>query len=186
MNKFNAKNLSYGKTTYLLAQVLSLMLTNSIESNEPSFLRKLRGEYGGAKDVRHERPLARPRKEVTDGEDEDQPTYVVEGSQDTMSKQEYEALMRKGEESGRGEGKDQTGDEGAVITEGLQKEENSHVGTGSGLAKERVAAIGGAKKKRNITAIGADDKEDGQQGEGKKQRKPKKGKKVKLSFDEAL
>ena len=65
---------------------------NRADSNEPAFLRRLRAKHGGGDSARHERPLARPRKQVKDGED-DQPTYVVEGSQDTLSKAEYEALM---------------------------------------------------------------------------------------------
>ena len=104
-----------------------------------------------------------------------------------MSKQEYESFMRNQEVSERGDRMQKTGDEGEATTGGFQVEETRCIGTGSdpGPVKEQVSAIGGAKKKRNIVAIGAEDEGDNQRKEERKQLKAKKGKKVKLSFDEA-
>ena len=157
---------------------------NGPESNEPAFLRKLRGEYGGADSIRHERPLARPRKKATDGDDDDQPTYVVEGSQDTLSKHEYEALVRKDMDDGEAEDQRQKGFEGSTTTEKPQNEEKFRFENGFEPTQGQVAAIGGAKKKRNVIAIGADDQEDEQESGKKRPSKAKKGKKVKLSFDQ--
>ncbi len=61
---------------------------------EPSFLRKLKSEYGGGDSHRHERPLARPRKKrIGDEDDDDEPTYVDEGSNETISKSQYDTLI---------------------------------------------------------------------------------------------
>ncbi len=116
MSKFNAKNLSYGISFVPMFKSQTFAKQQPIESNEPSFLRKLRGEFGGTDAVRHERPIPRPRKVMTDGDDEDQPTYVVEESQDTLSKEEYEALVRIKEDDVIGEGKLQTEDGDSALT----------------------------------------------------------------------
>ncbi|KAI9747037.1 MAG: hypothetical protein M1835_002251 [Candelina submexicana] len=73
---FNAKNLNY-------------------DMKEPSFLRKLKGEYGAGDSHRHERPTARPRKQQTGEDDDDGPTYVDEESNETISKSQYDALVGK-------------------------------------------------------------------------------------------
>ena len=162
------------------------MLMENIESNEPTFLRKLRGEYGDTKGVRHERPLARPRKEATVGDDEDdQPTFVVEGSHDTMSPQQYEALLRTEQERVGAERK-QSEESGAIAgTNETPQEVHSQIVTAPEPAKERLAAIGEVKKKRNIVAIGAEEGEADHHRVEKREPKAKKGKKVKLSFDQA-
>ena len=93
-------------------------------------------------------------------------------------------MMRNEEDNEQGKGKPLKGGEAVANTGGLQKMVQSSIVTDPEPAKDQVAAIGGAKKKRHIIAIGADDKEDDQRGNGKQQPKAKKGKKVKLSFDE--
>ena len=130
----------------IASSVLRAMLTSSAESNEPAFLRKLRGEHGGDGSGRHERPLARPRKQTTDGDEDDQPTYVMENSQDTMSKEEYEALMGK-EECGD-DGEEGKGKERSQTTKEDENEEEKVVPKGSEPVVEQVAGIGGAKNRR--------------------------------------
>lgn len=186
MSKVKSQNLSYGVLTHSLCWQLLFIIGS--ECNEPSFLRKLRSKHGGADSVRHERPVARPRKQATGGEDDDQPTYVVEGSQDTLSKQEYEALIRKeqgeGESQGKSEGRQQTLFEASASKEEAESEGNITLENCLDLNKENIATIGGNHKKRNVTAIGADDKEDNEESGKKRPIKAKRGKKVKLSFDE--
>ena len=156
---------------------------NRADSNEPAFLRRLRAKHGGGDSERHERPLARPRKQVKDGED-DQPTYVVEGSQDILSKAEYEALM--------GTANDEKQDENEPASS-----PQPDLGGGNEVservvpAKQKTAAIGGSNKRRLAKVFGEDGDDDGEpnveeKGPAPTGKKPKakKGKKVKLSFDE--
>ena len=122
----------------------------------------------------------------TDGDNEDdEPTYVVEESQDTLSKEEYEALMRSKEGDGDSEGKKKTEYDSLALTKQLSGDKSTSGGTEGELVKEQVAAIGAAKKKRNIIAVGVEGKDADQEGTETKPTKAKKGKKVKLSFDDA-
>ena len=161
---------------------------NGIESNEPAFLRKLRSEYQGGDFARHERPLARPRKHITDGDEDDEPTFVVDGSQDTLSKAEYEALM------GVTSDEKHDGDEAASNPQPNSKDkkprecstEISHVST---PLKQIYASIGASNKRRLAKVVGDEDEDTAEsrsKDSAKIAKKPiaKKAKKVKLSFAE--
>ncbi len=163
-------------------------LTECTESNEPAFLRKLRSQHGGSDSARHERPLARPRKQVKDGEGDDTPTYVVENSQDTLSKAEYDALIKAqySEEKG-GEGSFSSPKADSKKFDNPDESEESAVD--AVLAKQHVAAIGASNKRRLAKVVG--DEEERAKGvvkdksqEGGRKVKSKKGKRVKLSFSE--
>lgn len=147
-------------------------------------MRKLRSEHGGANSVRHERPLARPRKQVVEGDIDDEPTYVVEGSQDTLSKQEYDDLVREEVVSGDGGSRQQKSSEASTSKQTPENGGKAHLDNSLAFTGERAAAIGGARKKRTVTAIGADDNGEDKTSGKTKPREGKKGKKVKLSFDE--
>ena len=160
-----------------------------IESNEPTFLRRLKAEYAGGDSARHERPLARPRKQLKDGEDDDQPIYVVEGSEDILSKAEYEALMEHTNDKERDENGCASSPQ-PHIEAGKLVEGSNEVSEDIAPAKQKSAAIGGSNKRRIAKVIGEDDN-DGGPNQGKKtsvpptkKSKAKKGKKVKLCFDE--
>ena len=149
----------------------------------------VRGEHGVHDPSRHERPLARPRKQVQEEEKDEQPTYVMAGSQDTLSKAEYEALVATNDADKQ--------DEKAVppSTEahhGIEKAELSkdEVTREAALVKQRVAGIGSSSKRRLAKVVG----EDEEKGDGSTPHKndsrnkdnkirAKKGKKMKLSFD---
>ncbi|KAH8705346.1 hypothetical protein BGW36DRAFT_12111 [Talaromyces proteolyticus] len=163
---FNAKNLSYDR-------------------QEPAFLRKLRNQYGEGDSVRHANPSQRPRKPKTD-DDDDAPTYVDEETNDTISKEDYEALLKGGEEKaeiGTGTG----GDESQRSKEAAGEVESA--ATDGPKVQKNLAEIGSQKRKKQVKVVGADDDEaDGEapHKDGSSTRKPKaKKKKVKLSFDEA-
>ncbi|MCJ1256128.1 hypothetical protein MMC24_003948 [Lignoscripta atroalba] len=165
---FNAKNLSY-------------------ESQEPSFLRKLKSEYGGDVSGRHERPLARPRK-LKDEADDDGPTYVDEGSHNTISKVEYEAML-----NGDGNTVDDGGAEiisKTVDTSKIQpRSVDESIGSGN-FKEQKVAGIGSSGKRRIAKVIGEDEHLSEMKGEGKasavgkRAKKPKK--RIKLSFEEVV
>ncbi|KAL1639866.1 hypothetical protein SLS58_007452 [Diplodia intermedia] len=168
---FNPKNLSY-------------------DHKEPAFLRRMKGDLTAGRDTdRHERPVARPKRLKRDDEEDDGPTYVVEESNDTLTKAEYEALVTGTTEgspaanaaSDTAEGKD--GDE-TTVEKAKPKQ-------------QQVASVGGASKKRKAVKIGGDADEERDEGgaaekSGKveepqkkdiKAKKPKKkAKPVKLSF----
>ncbi|EAW17438.1 DUF4604 domain-containing protein [Aspergillus fischeri NRRL 181] len=157
---FNAKNLAY-------------------ENKQPAFLQKLRNQYGDTSG-RLERPVARPRLAKKDDEDDDEPTYVDEQSNEVISKEEYEALLR-GDEKQQESFEKQSGHESKQDTERPDAEVAS--------SKQNLAGIGGPKKRKQAKVI-ADDSVEAENntqqastGPQKAKQKQKK-KKIKLSFDE--
>ncbi|PBP27438.1 hypothetical protein BUE80_DR001750 [Diplocarpon rosae] len=142
----------------------------------PPFLARLRANNAG--DGRHEYTVARPKKARTaEDEAEDEPVYFDEGSGETLTKSEWEAR-----EAGRDE------------AEGEKTEDGEDKG-----GKEKIAAIGGGKKRKAGKVVGRDaadesvpskkvataktssttDKKDIEKG-----KVAKKAKKIKLSFGE--
>ena len=160
---FKAKNLTY-------------------ESNEPAFLRRLRGEAAGAGDPdRHGRSAARPVPKRLKGKDDedDGPTYVEEESGDTISKADYEALL--------------AGDEKKADADGDMKPQRPNNGeepdSKSRLKQQSLAEAGQARKKRKVAKVvgDIDEEEDGVVPDSKEKpsvKKPKKKSKVKLSFED--
>ncbi|KAL1961691.1 hypothetical protein VTN77DRAFT_1329 [Rasamsonia byssochlamydoides] len=171
---FNAKNLRY-------------------EANEPSFLRKLRDQYGGGDSIRHARPQQRPRKPKDD--DDDGPTYVYEGTNDIISKEEYEALVR-GDDEKKDESTGQTGSlpEGSEAKPSSSEKETDTLDAEEDGPKsqQKLAEIGGQKKRKQAKVVGeenvAERETDTVREDNPSTRrvdKPKqKKKKIKLSFDE--
>lgn len=164
-------------------------LSGLVESNEPNFLRKLKGQYGGGDAVRHERPLARPKKHRDEDED-DTPTYVVGESHDTMTKAEYEALLnqiapqKQNEQQKNFPNQPQPED---TTEDAADKESESTQKLTS--VKQQVASIGASTKRKSVRIVGDDDGEvnDGRSHESSavpKTMKKKTKKRVKLSFDE--
>lgn len=161
-------------------------LTGSLEANEPAFLRRLKAEHGGGDSSRHERPLARPRKQMKDGEEDDEPTYVVEASQDTLSKEEYEALV-KGKVHDKAVNEETSSSTPSLAISKFNEKDDAHPSRNE-PAKQKVAAIGASNKRRLVKVVGDEDDEAASLVKGEPARqartpKAKKGKKVKLSFD---
>lgn len=146
-------------------------IDRSPESNEPSFLRKLRAENAGVLSDRQERPIARPKR-TKNAEEDDGPTYVLEESNDTLSKAEYEALVNSDETSKNqvAAGAEATSDERSKAGEKDQQ-------------KQQTIEIGNPKKKRKLGKIVGTDEAQEATAERKSDKKPKKKTKaVKLSF----
>lgn len=163
---------------------------NIPESNEPAFLRKLRSEYGrGVDPDRHQHPLARPRKQnTTDGAD-DEPTYVHEDTLDTITKDEYTALLT------RNEGKVDDHPTSSLPNGGKHSDDVVSENTGQQRhevkpAEQLQANIGSTSKKRLVKAIGdhSEAQEQVSNADGplpeKAYRNRTKRKKIKLSFDD--
>ena len=160
------------------------LLIECADPNEPAFLRRLRGGYGGDS-ARHVRPLARPRNQKN-GEDEDEaPTFVQEDGHDTMSKAEYDELVKDAEVEEQERKSAAPPAKSKNETDRLV-EEPDKLAQDLAPLKRQVARIGGSTKRRLVNVVGDDD-EDGHHSVGHpigggKRLKPKKGKRIKLSF----
>jgi len=155
------------------------------EAEEPAFLRRLRTQArGGVEDPdRQINPVPLPKKTRTKADEDDGPTYVLEGSDATISKEEYTALV--------------VASGGKAPEEVDGKESNAELLQPTKLddplqAKQRLADVGVSSKKRKAVKVGSDDEQESKAGgpkDGKGSttaaKKPKKkGKPIKLSFDD--
>ncbi|KAF1814836.1 hypothetical protein P152DRAFT_234893 [Eremomyces bilateralis CBS 781.70] len=158
---FKAKNLTY-------------------ESEDPAFLRRLKGQLARGDTDRHERPLARPKK-AAQADEEDEPTYVDEETGDTVSKAEYEALLTGKDVDVKEDGEGQTGemDTGDKAKGGGKEEVRAEQNrTEIGVQKKRKAG-------RIIGDEGAGKEDEVKSATTKKPKtKAKKKAKTKLSFEE--
>jgi hypothetical protein len=147
----------------------------------------LKGQYGGGDASRHEYAIARPRKKPTEYEDDD-PTYVYEETNETVSKAELDDLL-----------KEEVNNDAAEES----KEPRQPVPTSTDIledsAKVEAVGIGAKRKKRGGKLVGqATDNQDGNDIQikragidgGSDAERPKqsvqrkKKRKIKLSFDE--
>ncbi|PKY03470.1 hypothetical protein P168DRAFT_290638 [Aspergillus campestris IBT 28561] len=152
------------------------------DSKEPAFLQRLKNQYGNSTG-RLERPAARPRLAKRDDED-DAPTYVDEESNEVLTKEEYEALVRGDDPQKAGEATD-----GATP----QQREEPSVGdnptdTARATPKQNVVDVGGPRKRKQAKVVGEESSAGRDQTPPKElaSTKPKgKKKKIKLSFDDA-
>jgi hypothetical protein len=129
----------------------------------------------GEDSARHERPVPRNKRLKQDDED-DAPTYVLEETNQSMSKEEYEAFVT---------GKDSK-PEG-----GLEKETTTVKETEiDSKSKDKITEVGANARKRKAAKIISDEQEeskkapkDAQKTDVKVTKKPKKkAKAVKLTF----
>lgn len=177
---FNAKNLSYGM--FLHIYQVGVFINCSLESKEPAFLRRLRSEHAAGDTSRHERPLARPRKLGDAGKfDDDDPTYVDEQNHEVITREAYEALVLKSGTAAPESGKlvEHALSEAATTGEPAKEESGS---------KETIAGIGGSTKRRLAKVVGDEEEIKEALHESEKDtrtpKRGKKGKKIKLSFDD--
>jgi hypothetical protein len=140
-----------------------------IDAAQPAFLQRLRGQIAGDESARREPAVTRNKKLVRDDED-DAPTYVLEDTNESLTKAEYEALVA---------GKGTTPDECSKASETKDQEPVPQ-------PKDKLVEVGKASKKRKaVKVIGADEEgaRDAFQFDAKIIKKPKKkSKPVKLSF----
>ncbi|TID13035.1 hypothetical protein E2P81_ATG09956 [Venturia nashicola] len=165
----------------------------SYSQNEPAFLRRIRGDIRASVDDpdRQINPVARPtvsQRLKKDAED-DAPTYVLDGTNQDLSKEQYAALL-KGEEAAA---KDAFEEKAEGATESALNTLEDTVVTAVN-SKQRVAEIGGLPRKRRAPKLvgqGEDDFYDTSKTrtgtglgnkEEKKPAKKKKAKAIKLSF----
>lgn len=129
----------------------------------------------GEDSARHERPIPRNKRLKQDDED-DAPTYVLEDTNQSMTKEEYEAFVAKEdaeeEPTEQGTASKEAGKEGELKT------------------KDKITEVGANAKKRKAAKIIGDEQEDSnakpkdaKEGDKKPLKKSKKKvKAVKLTF----
>lgn len=177
---FNAKNLQYDK-------------------QEPTFLRRLKGQFSGL-DGRHNVQIARPKKDrLKTGDDDEDDPVILDETGEKIEKAEFEKRMKGGE--------DET--EAAVDGSGRERTETNEQVDAKQAERQKVAEIGSsssnAKKRKAGKVIGGDEENERDQvdrslepatstSHGGTIKTPstkqnpvpkKKGKKIKLSFDDA-
>jgi hypothetical protein len=181
MSNIKSKDLSYDKS-----------------ASQPAFLQRLRDQNSAISSTgRHEQPIARaqrPKNSTANDDDDDAPTYVVEGSSETLSKAEYEKLTSAGDGD---DAKEKFGDVKDMVTGELTGDSPRASGAlpdeDDGPARASVTVDAGkATKKRKMAKIvgGEDDDADGDEAiskdtskdESKPKKAKKKGKPIKLSF----
>ncbi|KAJ5312600.1 hypothetical protein PENANT_c007G08885 [Penicillium antarcticum] len=149
------------------------------DAKEPAFLQKLRGQYG-SNAGRLERPAVRAtRLKVNKDDDDDEPTYVDEESNEVISKEDYKNLVR---ESGQTEESNDTPkDKPAGDTDK----------PGPSSKQSNLTEVGGQRKRKQVKVVGEestaseDKKTETEEAQPKAPtKKAKKTKKIKLSFDE--
>lgn len=175
-------------------QSLVYSCLTSTDSKDPPFLQKLRSQQGGGTGGL-ERPIARPRISKRNDDDDDEPTYVDEESHEVISKDEYKALVE--ESNNQPDTAAQEGDKKDQDAPGSEEKDATATDNGKGApaSKQKIAEIGGPKKRKQAKVVGeentapAQEAKDEDEAKEKPQeapsKKPKqKKKKIKLSFDE--
>jgi hypothetical protein len=157
-----------------------------LDAATPAFLQRLRGEVTGERKTasNQARPAGRA-KHVTRDED-DGPTYVLEESNETLSKEEYEALVN-------GKSTDKSTEDGTpdaekpgILPEDGEKDDQT---AGTKSSKQQMTEAGTSQKKRKLArVVGGEDDDDakndlaGKKADTTKAKKKKKSKPIKLAF----
>lgn len=125
--------------------------------------------------ARHEQPIPRNKRMKKDDDEDDAPTYVLEDTKESLTKEEYEAFVSGKDPKETGEAAtDAKSDQDAAVTAPKQK--------------DRIAEVGAVTKKRKAVKIVNEEPEDGKNNDpktldAKLTKKPKKkAKTVKLTF----
>ncbi|CAN9123016.1 hypothetical protein CC77DRAFT_1023235 [Alternaria alternata] len=150
------------------------------DNSQPAFLQRLRGQLTSGDTARHEHPIARNKRMKKDDDEDDAPTYVMEETNQSLSKEEYDALVS---------GKDGKEGEETVTDEVGEKKDNDS----KSQSKDKIAEVGANAKKRKAAKIISEDQSESKGEEETAVKKPdakpakkpkKKAKAVKLTFGE--
>lgn len=145
----------------------------SYSADLPPFLQRLHAQNAGFGD-RHERPIARPKKEKDPGDD-DGPTMIDE-SGDTVTKEDLAKLTSKLEAEPPKDQPESDRTTSAVLSEG------------AGLKQQEAEAGKSQKKRKAVKVIGDDEapsEPEGKEAHPKVAKKPKKkSRPIKLAFDD--
>lgn len=163
------------------------------EKNEPTFLKRLKGQYG---DERRDHQVSRPKNPrlATSGDD-DGPTIVDETGQ-SITQDEYQAMVR-----GPTEAQEDPASQAAIQKEAPRSDNGIphsdgvsgelHVDSNDRKPQAIIQSGPGQKKRKQGKIIGTDDQDVVEEGKvqakgtgSKPKNRPRNAKKVKLSFEE--
>src|ERR1700761_8150159 len=175
---FNAKNLQYNK-------------------QEPNFLRKLKGEFGGL-DGRHNVQIARPKKDrLKTGDDDEDDPVIIDEQGERIEKAEFERRVKGGDEAVKPAAEEEVDDARAKAGEGgtqADRQKVTEIGSSANAKKRKVGRIVGAEEDdagnrsgKSLEQRGKPSKEKTDKAAPAKDETAapkKKAKKIKLSFDE--
>ena len=174
-----------------MSNIKSKDLTYDKNASQPAFLQRLRDQNSAiSSSGRHEQPIARAqRAKNPNNDDDDAPTYVVEGSSETLTKAEYEKLTSGDTD----DAKDKFGDVKDMVTGELTGDSPKASGAlpdeddAPTRASVTVDAGKATKKRKVAKVVGGDDGDeapakDTSKDESKPKKLKKKGKPIKLSF----
>ncbi|KAL6248531.1 hypothetical protein RBB50_004786 [Rhinocladiella similis] len=185
---FNSKNLHYDK-------------------QEPSFLRKLKGEYSDL-DGRSNVQIARPKKDrLKTGDGEEDEPLIVDESGETVLKAEFERRQREGSQPQLDERPIEDNDDiqGGEQDQQHQQQQSerqkvTEIGSSANAKKRKVGKVvtsdevddqgaeiedSRSRTKKAEKSKSEDKDDEGTKSPKKKDQTKKKGKKIKLSFDDA-
>lgn len=169
------------------------VLIQLLESKDPTFLRRLKSEYGRHDAIRHEYPLARPKNQKLRNDEDDEPIYLNEETQNSISKDEYKMLISQHQDShavdqGLPSSLQSPNSQAERPSTNKMESFNNPV-----LLKQQEASIGGNPKKRLAKVIGDDyklrekfSKSEGAPSKIQRTSKCRRVKKVTLFFDEEV
>ncbi|MDI1489399.1 MAG: hypothetical protein OHK93_008677 [Ramalina farinacea] len=164
---FNAKNLSY-------------------HTHEPVFLQRLRHEHQGSSPGMNRTPVNDRRKHLKQSAEDDQPTYVMEGDGETVSKADFDQMVSQSDIETQNVGNAvNTGKED--VPGKRQALQGSPLTTPCDAIQSHTTTIGAKSRKRGIKAVNESAELSCDQNSEKKPQTPIKGKrskKVKLSFED--
>ena len=158
----------------LHAMLLLLLRADCLpDDTQPAFLRRMRGELAGDGSGRHEQPVPRNKRMKKEDDEDDAPTYVLEDTNQSMTKAEYEAMVA-GKDAEAGDDATKEGGDASKTNEPAQ-------------AKDKIAEVGKATKKRKVAKVIGEEKDEETKESTEPEKKvvkkaKKKGKPVKLSF----
>ncbi|KAF1972486.1 hypothetical protein BU23DRAFT_580871 [Bimuria novae-zelandiae CBS 107.79] len=143
------------------------------DNTQPAFLRRMRAELAGDGSGRHEQPIPRNKRLKKDDDEDDAPTYVLEDTNQSMTRAEYEAMV--------------AGKDGPAADDATEASEDVSKATASEQPKDNIVEVGKANKKRKVAKVIGEDKDDEVKAPNESEKKvvkkfKKKGKAVKLSF----
>ena len=180
---FNAKNLIYREGPRPMSGHIArrLMVTYS-DTHEPVFLQRLRQEHQGSSRDMNKPPVNDRHKHMRQSAEDNQPTYVMEGDGETVSKADFDRLISQSD--------NETPNAGNSVNKGKEAERRALQGslltTPCDAAKSHTTVIGARTRKRQIKAVNESADLSRDQNPDKNPQTPikvKKSKKVKLSFE---
>ena len=184
---FNAKNLNYGECPRPRSgHIAGKLMIYYSDAHEPVFLQRLRNEHQGSSPGMNRTPVNDRRKHLKQSAEDDQPTYVMEGDGETVSKADFDQMVSQSDiETQNAANSVNTGREG--VEGERQALQGSPRSTPCDATKSHTTTIGARTRKRRIKAVNESAEVGCDQKPEKKPQPPingKRSKKVKLSFED--